>query len=168
MGKLIKIALFLVAGILIYNYFFGTSEEKQQSKEVFKKTGDALGAAWNILKSEKQKFDAGKYDKVLGQLGDAYKSIRERAQYVDKKVLSRLDELEQRKAELQTQLDSIESEEQAAPPPSTSGKNRGLRSNASDVSTKAADQQQRKERLQRQLEELIRDTDGLLKQAQEQ
>ncbi len=166
-GKLIKLGLLLVAGILVYNLFFGTSEEKKQSKEVFKKTGDALGAAWNLLKSEKQKFDAGKYDRVLSQLGDAYRSVRDRAEYVDQKILRRLDELEQRKAELQAQLDTIEQQDAAPPPPPPSGK-KGLRAPPADSSAKAADQQQRKERLQRQLDELIRDTDQLLQQAQQE
>lgn len=166
--SLIKIGLLLLAGILVYNYFFGTSEEKAQSREVFKKTGDALGSAWNLLKSEKQKFDAGKYDKVLDQLGSAYKSVRERAKYVDEKVIKRLDELEQRKASLEQQLDSIQTGEQDllnAPPPSG---RKGLKSTPDTAtSTKQADQQRRKEALQRELDQLIRDTDALLKSAQE-
>ena len=32
MRSLIKLGLILVVGILVYNYFFGTPEEKQQSK----------------------------------------------------------------------------------------------------------------------------------------
>lgn len=165
--SLIKLALFLVAAILVYNYFFGDSEEKAQSREVFKKTGDALGSAWNLLKSEKEKFDAGKYDKVMEQLGGAYKALRERAQYVDEKVLRRLNELEQRKAALEAELSAIESGDstlQAAPPP---GK-KGLKSSAdSAVSAKQAEQDRRKESLRRELDALIRDSDALLKEAQQ-
>jgi len=153
--SLIKLGLILVAGILVYNYFFGTKEEKTQSKEVFKKTGDAIGAAWNLLKSEKEKFNSGKYDKVLDQLGNAYKAVRDRAQYVDEKVLKRLDELERRKSALEQELGAIESGDQAAP----SGKGA--------TAAKSADQQRRKEDLQRQLDSLIRDTDALLKEAQQ-
>lgn len=152
--SLIKLGLLLVAGILVYNYFFGTTEEKSQSKEVFKKTGDAVGAAWNLLKSEKQKFDAGKYDKVLDQLDGAYRVVRKQAQYLDEKVLSRLDDLENRKASLQKELDAIEKED---------AKQQGDPNQAS----KAADQDRRKQDLQRSLDSLIRDTDALLKQAQE-
>lgn len=166
-GKLVKLGLFLLAGILVYNYFFGTSEEKAQSKEVFKKTGAAIGSAWDLLKSEKSKFDSGKYDKVLEQLGAAYKSVRDQAKYVDEKVIKRLDDLEQRKASLEQQLDSIDMEERAiedAPKPK-----KGLRSTATETNkAKAADQQRRKEKLQRQLDDLIHDTENLLKQAQEQ
>ena len=90
---LIKIGLVLVIGILVYNRFFGDDQEKEQAKEVFKKTGDAVGSAWNLLKSEKQKFDAGKYDRVLDQLGGAYQTVRRSAKYLDENVLQRLDDL---------------------------------------------------------------------------
>lgn len=159
--SLIKLGLLLVAGILVYNYFWGTSEEKAQSKEVFKKTGDAIGAAWNLLKTEKQKFDSGKYDKVLDQLGNAYREVRERAEYVDEKVLQRLDELERRKASLQKQLDVIEQEENTpAPAPK-----KGIKTDQTQTS-KSADQDRRKGELQRSLDSLIRDTENLLKAAQ--
>ena len=169
MSTLIKIGLFLLVGILVYNRFFGTDEEKQQSKEVFKKTGDALGAAWNLLKSEKQKFDGGKYDKVLDQLGNAYRAVRSRAQYVDEKVLQRLDELEQRKAALEEQLDAIQDADTATPAPAPTKKGAKADPKAEQVKAgKAADQQRRKEALQRELDDLLKDTDQLLKQAQEQ
>lgn len=165
--SLIKLGLLVLAAILVYNYFFGTSEEKTQSREVFKKTGDALGAAWNIVKSEKQKFDSGKYDKVLDQLGNAYKAVRERAQYVDDKVIKRLDELERRKASLQQQLDSIQSGDQSLLETAPPSNKKGVKATDSTQSAKAADQERRKEALQRELDSLIRDTDALLKQAQE-
>lgn len=165
--SLIKLGLFLLAAILVYNYFFGTNEEKTQSREVFKKTGDAIGAAWNLLKSEKQKFDSGKYDKVLDQLSGAYKAVRERAQYVDEKILKRLDNLEARKQKLEKELESIqEGDAQSAAPP-TPGKKGSKTDAAAQQNAKAADQQRRKEELQRQLDSLMRDTDALLKEAQE-
>lgn len=169
--SLIKLGLLVLAAVLVYNYFFGTNEEQAQSREVFKKTGDAVGAAWNLLRSEKQKFDTGKYDKVLDQLGNAYKAVRERAQYVDEKVIKRLDDLERRKASLQQQLDSIQSDDQSLrdipPTPSTKKGIKPGSSTDSAQNAKAADQQRRKETLQRELDSLIQDTDALLKQAQE-
>lgn len=161
--SLIKLGLLLLAGILVYNYFFGTNEEQAQSKEVFKKTGDAVGAAWNLLKTEKQKFDHGKYDKVLDQLGNAYREVRERAKYVDEKVLRRLDDLEKRKADLQEELDAIEQNEPAPAPP---GK-KGGKADTTQAS-KAAEHSRRKLELQKALDALIRDTDALLKQAQKE
>ncbi|MBK8555407.1 MAG: hypothetical protein IPL65_06335 [Lewinellaceae bacterium] len=171
--SLFKIALLLVAAILAYNYFFGTSEEKQQAREVFKKSGDAVGSAWNVLKAEKSKFDAGKYDKVMEQLGGAYKAIRERAQFVDDKVLKRLDDLERRKQDLQSQLDNIEQGDQElknAPAPN-SGKRaltKADQKKAEQTAAKQADQSRKKEQLLRQLDSLMRDTDKILKEVGEQ
>ncbi len=167
-SKLIKYGLILVAGILIYNFFFGDASEKKQAKEVIGKAGDALGATWNLLKSEKQKFDAGKYDQALDKLSGAYQAIRNGAQYLDQNVLRRLDDLERRKAGLQQQLDSIEAGDQAlrdTPKPSTK---KGLRAATDAAAAKQAEQQRRKESLQSELEKLIRDSDALLKQAQDQ
>jgi hypothetical protein len=164
---LIKIGLILVIGILVYNRFFGDDQEKAQAKEVFKKTGDAVGATWNLLKSEKQKFNAGKYDRVLDQLGNAYQTVRSSAKYLDENVLQRLDDLERRKTVLEQQMDSIEMGDQAlrdAPPPSNK---KGLKSTAAETAAKEADQKRRKEALQRELDNLVRDTETLLRQAQE-
>lgn len=137
---IIKYGLILVAAILVYNLFFGTAEEKAQSKEVFKQTGKAVGAAWNLLKSEKEKFDAGKYDKVLDQLSGAYRAVREQAKNLDEKVIKRLDNLEQRKSEIKDELNSMQSD--------------------------SSNQEERREKLQRELDALVKDTESLLNDAQ--
>ncbi|MEI6411203.1 MAG: hypothetical protein WCR52_17575 [Bacteroidota bacterium] len=167
--SLVKLGLVLLVAILVYNYFFGTNEEKAQSQQVFGKARDLVVAGADLIKSEKHKFDAGKYDKVMEQLGGAYKSIRERAQYVDTKVLRQLDELEQRKASLQSQLDSLQENETptAAPTPTK----KGLKANPvtqEQQNMKTADQQRRREQIQREMEQLLKDSDSLLKQAQGQ
>lgn len=163
-SSLIKLGLFLVVGILIYNFVFGTSDEKAQSKEVFQKTGAAVSSAWNLLKSERQKFDAGKYDKALDQLGGAYREIRDKAQFVDEKVLRRLSDLEERKENLEKELEGIED----TPPPAPAPK-KGVTKPAPTPaqSSKAADQQLKKEKLMKELDQLMNDTDQLLKQAQQ-
>ena len=167
--SVLKIGALLVAGILIYNYFFGTDAEKETSRKVFGEMKDVVVSVGQLVKSEKEKFDAGKYDTALAKLGGAYKAVRERAQHLDAKFIQRLDELEQRKAELQTQLDSIEQGDQAianAPAPK-----KGLKANAKaeqEKAAKSADQTRRKEALQRELDQLLKDSEVLLKQAQEQ
>ncbi len=166
--SLLKLGFLLVVGILVYNYLFGTSEEKAQSKEVFQKTGAAVSSAWSLLKSERQKFDAGKYDNALDQLGGAYREVRDRAQYVDEKVLRRLDDLEQRKATLEKELQGIEMEDKAPQTPTPAPTKKGLKAPAvPDQTTKNADQQRKKENLMRELDNLMNDTDKLLKEAQQ-
>jgi hypothetical protein len=123
-----------------------------------------VSSAWSLLKSERQKFDAGKYDKALDQLGGAYREIRDKAQFVDEKVLRRLSDLEERKANLEKELEGIED----TPPPAPAPK-KGVTKPAPtpDQSAKAADQQQKKEKLMKELDQLMNDTDQLLKQAQQ-
>ena len=53
--SLLKLGLLLVAGILVYNYFFGPVEEKEQSKEIFGKVRDVGKDAWALLRTEKDK-----------------------------------------------------------------------------------------------------------------
>lgn len=161
----------MIGAILVYNYFFGTREEKAQSKEVFKKTGETLGAAWSLLRAEKTKFDAGKYDGVMDKLGGAYETVRAKAKYVDENVLQRVDELERRKQALEEELRAIQAEEkmttQEPPPAPKKGVKTDSKTPQTYTTSKAADLQRRKEQLQREMEKLVTDTDKLLEKAQQ-
>lgn len=166
--SLIKIGLVLIVAILVYNRFFGTSAEKEQSKKIFGEMRDVVVSVGQLVKSEKTKFDAGKYDGALEKLGGAYRAIRQQAENVDAKVLKRLDELERRKTALQSELDSIEQIDQqlqSAPPPAKKGLKADPKAEQT-LSSKNADQERRKAELQQQMEQLIKDSDDLLKQAQ--
>ncbi len=167
---LIKIGLLLLIGILVYNRFFGTDSEKEQAKEIFRKTGDLIGDTWSLLRSEKEKFDAGKYDRALQQLGQAYQSLRQGAKYLDENVLRRLGDLEQRKTELERQLGQIEAAEQALrddplPAPKKGQKNTTA---ANDTAARRAELERRRQALEQELRQLMRDSEALVKQAQQQ
>ena len=62
---IISTAFFLTIGLLSYNYFFGTAEEKEQAQEIFSKGAEVVGAGAGLLKSEYQKYQEGKYDEAL-------------------------------------------------------------------------------------------------------
>ncbi len=103
--SLIKLAIFLLIGVLIYNYFFGTPEEKEQSRTVFRKAYDLGNDAWGVLRSEKAKFDDGKYDEAVDKVGGLLGTLRrtaERAQ--DSRALDRIAELEAKRQELEGKL----------------------------------------------------------------
>ena len=156
--NLIQLALLLIAGILIYNYFLGDADEKAQSKAVFQQTGKTVRSAWELLKEEKQKFDTGKYDRLLDQLGSAYHEVRDRAKSLDENVLRRLDNLEQRKRELETELEGIEREDSLIQ--SGSG-------NSKADPTRISNQATRKEQLLKEFDSLLTDTEKLLKEAEQ-
>lgn len=164
--SLLKIAALLIAGILVYNYFFGTNEEKENSRKVFGQIRGVVESVGQLVKTEKDKFDAGKYDAALEKLGGVYKAIRTQARHVDEKVLRRLDELEGRKAELQQELNAIEAGEQQSATPAPKSKKKDPKAEQ-EQAAKAADQNRRKESLLRELENLVRDSDALLKEAGE-
>ncbi|MFZ4475843.1 MAG: hypothetical protein ACOYPR_11660 [Saprospiraceae bacterium] len=163
--SLIKLGLVLLVCILVYNYFFGTTEEKAQSQLVFGKARELVVAGADVLKGERQKFDAGKYDQVMDQLGDAYKAIRDNAKFLDTKVVQELENLEQRKQRLQEDLDEIQLQEQPVQP------KKGIKANpktAEQTAGKAADLQRQKDQLQKEMEKLLRDSDRLIQDAQAQ
>lgn len=164
---LLKIGLILVAGILIYNFFFGTDVEKEQSRKVFGQVRGVVVSVGDLIKSERAKFDAGKYDNALDKLGDAYRVIRERAKFLDKNVMGELDDLERRKAALQQEVDSIQAADQQPTQPAKKGLKKDPKAEQ-QAAAKAADQQRRKEQLQKQLEDLVRDSERLLQQAEQE
>lgn len=112
--SLLKLGLFLVAGILVYNYFFGTEEEKEQSKEIFGKVRDVGRDAWGLLKSERAKLDEGKYDgaadkvgDAVGTVGDLLGQLKDTAQDLeDSGALDRISELQAKQQDLERQIEA--------------------------------------------------------------
>lgn len=103
--NILKIGVLLVIGLLGYNYFFGDTTEKAQSREIVGKVGDLGKDAWALLKSERQKMKDGKYDDALDKLDGLYQSLKGKAQDIqDSDVLDRISELSKRREELEAQL----------------------------------------------------------------
>lgn len=108
----IKIALLLVVGIVAYNLFYGSEEEKEQSKEIISDVKDFSKSAWNLLKTEHQKFKDGKYDEAVDniesgvdKLKGIYSSLKDNAKKVkDSGLLDQLDNLEQKRVDLEKKL----------------------------------------------------------------
>lgn len=163
--SLFKVALMALAAILVYNYFLGTDEEQEQSRMVFGQLRGVIESVSGVVISEKAKFDAGKYDRVLEQLGDTYKTVRQHTQHVDSKIVQRLDELEARKTALQSELDAIEQAEKSVSPPPATGKS----SVKKEKNTQAdeADRVRRREIIRQKLEMLLRDSDSMLRDAEQ-
>jgi cytochrome c556 len=139
-GFVIKAAIVVVIGVLAWNYFFGTSEEKAQSAKTFGQMKEVAVSVGELAKSEKEKYDAGKYDAALDKLGATYKKLREGARKMDASLLERIDQLDQRKRGLQKELEDIEKTDSAT-----------------------NQQAERKTQLGLELEQLKRDSDELVK-----
>ena len=111
MRTLIKLGLLLVVGLLAYNYFLGTPEEREQSRVIVGKAKELGSEAWNLLKTEREKAREGKYDAALDRLETLYKDLREEAERLgDTEALRRLDELGRRRSKLTEELAGTEAE----------------------------------------------------------
>ncbi len=107
--SLLKLLVVVVVGVLVYNYFFGTQEEKETSKEIFSDVRDLGKATWNLLRSEKQKFDEGKYDEAVDKVGGLLGSLRAKAREdQNNDALRELEELERRRQDLDRQITELE------------------------------------------------------------
>lgn len=110
-----KLGLLLVVGLLGYNYFLGDETEKAQSREIVGKVGDLGKDAIDLLKSERQKMKEGKYDGALEKLDELYGKLKGQAQTIsDSGLLDRIQELDNRRAELQRELEGEAGEHSTA------------------------------------------------------
>ncbi len=107
--SLLQLAVLLVIGIVLYNYFLGTPEERKQSEAIFREVGELGKSVVELVKSEKEKFDAGKYDQALEKIGSIFRDIKGAANE-DRDVLSDLDRLEAKRRELMERLQKLEQE----------------------------------------------------------
>lgn len=101
---ILKIAVILTIGILVYNYFFGTADEKQNSKEVYSKAKDLTVSVVDLLKNEKDKFEKGKYDQALDQIDNAISAIKEKGKLLSANDQLKLRTIEQDKEALQREI----------------------------------------------------------------
>ncbi len=100
---LIKIGLLLVVGIISYNYFLGTPEEKASSKAIFKSVGELGKSVGSLIKSEKQKLDEGKYDGALDKISDLFDNMKGKAME-KKEWLDQLELLDEERDRLKREL----------------------------------------------------------------
>ncbi|MCU0348847.1 MAG: hypothetical protein MUC59_18040 [Saprospiraceae bacterium] len=103
----LKLLAILVVGILIYNLFLGTDEEKQGAKKIVGEVKDVGVAVKDLLKAEKEKFDKGKYDKAVDKIGNMLSNLKRNANEFDEKYVKRIEELERKRKQLKEELDSV-------------------------------------------------------------
>lgn len=160
--SLIKLVLALAVGILVYNFFFGTPEEKDQSKAVFNKAGELMGSVWGLLRSEKEKFDEGKYDEALAQIDQLINTVSDKANELGEDYPERLAELKERKRQLEAQLDTYEEVKEQAGEVFTPKGGETQRTRPDEYDEPAPAVKEKQEQLNEGLEGLFRDMKGLV------
>ncbi len=106
--SLLKLLAVLVIGIIIYNLFLGTDQEKQGAKKIVGEAKDLGVAVADLLKSEKEKFDKGKYDKAIDKIGTMLSNLKRNAKEFDENYVRRIEELERKRQQLKRELDEVD------------------------------------------------------------
>lgn len=106
--SLLKLAFVAIICIVVYNRFFGNDSEKEQSKRIFKGVGNVFTEVRDLARSEKDKFDGGKYDAALGKMQNVIERLKNHAGEKNDSQLNRqIADLERRKAQLQREVDAV-------------------------------------------------------------
>jgi len=100
----LRILVVVVIGVLIYNYFLGTPEEKANAKRIFNEVKEVGVAVKDLVKSEKEKFDEGKYDAALDKIGGVFNSLKENSSELSGGMNEEIDQLEAKRKELSAKL----------------------------------------------------------------
>lgn len=106
---IISFTFFLVIGLLSYNYFFGTEQEKGQAQEIFAKGAEVVGASADLLEAEYEKFKEGKYDKSLQNISNFLSNVKGKGSELVVEINSwekRKDDWNQKKNDIEKLLDS--------------------------------------------------------------
>lgn len=148
--SIIKLLATLAVVILIYNFFFGTPEEKETSREIFGKGKELVVSVSRLLKSEKDKFDAGKYDTALEKIGHLYDDLRTKAETIDRDYIDRISELDRRRRELERELESTKVDTYDQNPQSPT------------------EETPKQRELKRKLDNLLKDTDKLMQEMEQE
>lgn len=147
---LMPLGIILTIGLVGYNYFLGTPEEQQQSKMIIGKVRDLGGEVFSLLHSEKEKYNAGKFDEAIGKVGSSITYLKDKAISTadgGQALLARLQELDRQKSALELQIANMTAA--GIPDPNAF---QGAGQNGAQFSTAAIDQ------LGAQLERLAAET----------
>ena len=164
--SVLRLGLLLVAAILVYNYFFGDAREKEQSRKIFGEAKDLVVSIADLVKTEKVKYDHGKYDKALSELGLAFDKTRDQAAKLNPEARTDLDRLEKRKSALQRELEALEMEERSASERPALPKKAKRDPNAERIAQEQADARElRKRKLGEEIQTLLRDAANVFDKA---
>ena len=139
--RLLTLGLFLVFGLLVFNYFWGSPEDKENVKNV-------TNSIKKLYDSTKKKYEEGEYDDALKKVGDVFNKLKDVVKEKGGDFEDRLRELEDKKQALEQQLEELES-----------SKNRN--------SLVPVDNTKKEEEIKHELDELFKEIDALTNDLEE-
>ncbi len=103
----IPLALMLAVFLVGYNYYWGNADEKEKSQQIIAKFTDLGSDVVGLLQSEKQKYDAGKFDDALAKISERIAFLKEQVNSTTsggKEFLDQLETLDQQKQAMEAEL----------------------------------------------------------------
>jgi ElaB/YqjD/DUF883 family membrane-anchored ribosome-binding protein len=143
-------SIILITAILVYNRFWGDSSDKERSQKVFGEAKELFHSVADVVKSEKQKVESGRYDQALGNIRNLFEKMRSSADD-NKDVIDQIDVLEEKRKSIEERLDKIRS----MPDDNTSA---AVSKQSTGPTTQEANQ------LKSEMDELLRQTSDLINQ----
>ncbi len=138
MRSLISLAVTLIIGLLVYNYFFGTEEDKESVPVITQNVN-------KLLNSTKDKYENGEYDEAIKKVGDLFNELKEKAKDFGDDYQERLAELEREKEALEEKLEDTKNMDNTR-------------------SITFTDKSKSEEEIKKELEELLQKVDELTKE----
>lgn len=108
MKRLIGIGLLVVAALVGYNLYFGDAQEQENARGIVNEVKNIGKASWDLLKSEKEKMEAGKYDEAADKFKEVFDKLKGIAKAKDDvSQLTRIDDLEAKRLDLERKLEAL-------------------------------------------------------------
>lgn len=104
--KLLFWSIILITAILVYNRYWGDSSEKEKSQKVFGEAKELFHSVADVVKAEKQKVEAGRYDQAVDNIKSLFEKLRTSADD-NKDVTNQLDVLEEKRKAIEERLEKI-------------------------------------------------------------
>ena len=103
--RLISLAVMLVIGLLIYNTFFGTVEDKESVDKI-------TSGVKELFQSTKEKYESGEYNEAIEKIGNVFDQLKDKAgDLKNSDYMENISELEKKKQRLEEMLRDLEEKE---------------------------------------------------------
>jgi paraquat-inducible protein B len=103
--RLLSLAAMLIIGLLVYNTFFGTEQDRESVEKV-------TSGFKELFQSTKDKYASGEYDEAIDKIGDIFNQLKDKANDLNNNEYNgELSELQQKKERLEELLRELETKE---------------------------------------------------------
>ncbi len=105
MKRSLSLAAMLIIGLLIYNTFFGTEQDRESVEKV-------TSGFKELFQSTQDKYKNGEYDEAIDKIGDIFNQLKNKAgELQDSDFNESISALEQKKQRLEELLKELETKE---------------------------------------------------------